>query len=78
MEVMNGPQKRHTYSHAERVRFAELIRQFGARGAREVLSRQVCVGTLLKIAAEFGIGLKRGRRPAPTTSQNTRSEKKAA
>ena len=52
------------YNLGDRQRFAELIRQHGARGAREKLARKVCVATLLKIAVEFGIELKKGRRPA--------------
>lgn len=51
------------YDMNERMRLAELIQQHGARGAREVVSRQVSVTTLLKIAREFGITLKRGKRP---------------
>jgi hypothetical protein len=42
---------------------AELIREHGARGARDVLFKQTCLNTLLAIAREFGIELKKGRRP---------------
>lgn len=42
---------------------AELIREHGARGAREVLFKQTCLNTLLAVAREFGIALKKGRRP---------------
>lgn len=52
-----------TFSYADRKRFAELIRLHGARGAHEVTSKPISVGTLLKIAQEFGIELKKGRRP---------------
>lgn len=55
--------RRIVYQLQDRRRLAELIRQHGARGAREMLGRAVCVGTLLKIAGEFGIELKKGRRP---------------
>jgi len=54
--------RRRVYAIAERRRFAELIRQHGARGAREASSRQICLNTLLKIAKEFQIELKKGRR----------------
>lgn len=64
MEGLNTIRGRRGYSQEERTHFAELVRQFGARGAREVLSRKVSHGTLLKIAAECGIVLKKGRRPA--------------
>jgi hypothetical protein len=51
------------YTFATRKRLAELIREHGARKTREMLSRSICVPTLLKIAKEFGIELKQGRRP---------------
>ena len=53
------------YKLRDRRRLAELIREHGARGAREVTGKEVCVSTLLKIAGEFGIELKKGRRPRP-------------
>lgn len=42
---------------------AELIRQHGARRAKEFAPVSISVGTLLKIAQEQGIKLKTGRRP---------------
>jgi hypothetical protein len=51
------------YKFAKRKRLAELIRLYGASRTRELLKRSICVSTLLKIAKEFGIGLKQGRRP---------------
>jgi hypothetical protein len=51
------------YTLSQRRRFSELIREHGARGTRELLSRQICLSTLLEIAREFGIGLKKGKRP---------------
>ncbi|MFQ5731638.1 MAG: hypothetical protein ACE5KM_06770 [Planctomycetaceae bacterium] len=51
------------YPAADRIRFAELIRIHGARGARELLNRSVSLDTLLKIAREFQIVLRKGRRP---------------
>jgi len=52
-----------TYEFRDRRHFAELIRQYGARGARKKSANVVCNHTLLKIAREFGIELKKGRRP---------------
>lgn len=52
-----------TYKLAERKRYAELIRRFGARGAKKVSSDSISVATLLKIAQEFEVDLKKGRRP---------------
>lgn len=51
-----------SYSPEDRRRIAEIIRQCGARGAREQLGNTICMSTLLGIAREFGIELKRGRR----------------
>ena len=51
------------YKLQDRRRLAELVRQHGARGARELTGKAVCVATLLKVANEFGIELKKGRRP---------------
>ena len=51
-----------TYSDDERRTFAELVRQHGARGARDVVGQTVLLNTLLKIADEFGIELRKGRR----------------
>lgn len=60
-QVSRKRPRKHTL--AERKQFAELIREHGARGAREALSRQICLGTLLKVANEFQIKLHKGRRP---------------
>ena len=56
-------ERRVIYKLPDRQRLAELIRLLGARGAREASGRTVCMATLLKIANEFGIELKKGRRP---------------
>lgn len=53
-----------TYGQEDRRRIAEVIRQYGARGAREQLGNTICMSTLLAIAREFGIELKKGRRRA--------------
>lgn len=50
------------YSLSDRRRLAGLIRLHGATQAREASGRAVSMPTLLKIAREFGIELKRGRR----------------
>lgn len=51
------------YKAAKRRRLAELVRLHGASQTREMLDRSICAGTLLKIAKEFGVDLKQGRRP---------------
>ncbi len=51
-----------TYSREERERIAQVIAQCGVRGAREVLEHRICQSTLVKIAREFGVALKKGRR----------------
>jgi hypothetical protein len=45
-----------TFQASDRRKLAELVRLHGARGARE--RSGVSVGTLLRIAREYGIGLK--------------------
>lgn len=55
-----------TYQLVERRRIAELIRQHGASGARNAITLPICNRTLLKIAREFGIELKKGRRSRQT------------
>lgn len=52
-----------TYKFAMRKHLAELVREHGASKTRQMLSRSICAATLLKIAKEFGIELKQGRRP---------------
>jgi len=51
-----------TYSAKDRHLFAELIRRHGARRTRELSGGAISVMTLLQIAREFGIPLKKGRR----------------
>ena len=70
MSQKRGGGRRLTYRLDDRQQFAELIRQYGARGAREKLARRVCMGTLLRIASEFGIKLRRGRRPVTLASKH--------
>ena len=52
-----------TFLREERERLAELIRLHGASQAREVADVNISFQTVLKIAHEFGIQLKKGRRP---------------
>jgi hypothetical protein len=52
-----------TFKRPQRRQLAELIRQHGVRGAQEVASTPISVATLQKIAREFAISLKKGRRP---------------
>ena len=47
----------------QREDLAQLIRQHGARGAIAHAPEPVCLSTLLKIAHEFQIPLKKGARP---------------
>ena len=52
-----------TFELQTRRLLAELIRQHGASGAHEGAPVRVSIATLLKIAREDGIKLKKGRRP---------------
>lgn len=64
--MANGRAKRGrppTFESETRKTLADVIRQHGARGAREFALVPVSIATLLKIAREHGIILKSGRRP---------------
>jgi len=52
-----------TFKPRDRRHVADLIRQHGARGAVEAANKPISMSTVLKIAQEFGIELKKGRRP---------------
>lgn len=52
-----------TFETEDRQNIAVLILQYGARGACDVSPVPVCLETILKIAREFNIPLKAGRRP---------------
>ena len=52
-----------TFTVPERRLLAHIIRVNGARATRELTGRRISLGTLLKIAKEFDIELKTGRRP---------------
>jgi len=52
--------RRPTFRSATRQQLAALIEE---HGARELSPVPITVGTLLKIAREFGIRLRKGRRP---------------
>lgn len=58
-----GRGRRPFFDSDARKMLAELIRQHGARRARELSPIPISGMTILKIAREFGIELKRGRRP---------------
>lgn len=52
-----------TFTIRQRVEFAEMIREYGARGTCERSTVPICLQTVLKIAREFQIPLQKGRRP---------------
>lgn len=54
--------RRLTFDLDVRRALAMLIAEHGARGAREVAPVPISLGTLLRIAGEFGVKLKKGRR----------------
>ena len=53
-----------TYTHDYREELAGLIREHGARRTAALLDGAVSMSTLVKIAKEFQIQLKPGRRPS--------------
>lgn len=62
---MPAPRKRGrppTFTRQQREQFAEMIRIHGARGTEEISSIPISLHTVLKIAREFQIPLKPGRR----------------
>jgi len=65
VEPMTGKRRGRpaTYSDDDRKNFAALIRLHGARGARGIAPARPSMHTLLKIAQEFDIQLKAGKRP---------------
>ena len=62
-----------TFRPTIRQQLAALIEEHGAHGARELSAVPITVGTLLTIAAEFGIRLRKGRRPAAQSLHRRRS-----
>jgi len=54
----------HTSLLDDRRRIAEVIRQYGACGARRQLDGTIWMSTVLRIAPNFEIDLRRGRRRA--------------
>lgn len=63
MTMLPNNDRTKRYSRKERERLAELVRVHGSRRTRELLNRSISCATLLRIAGEFGIELKKGRRP---------------
>jgi len=59
-----------TFKPATRNRYADLIRRYGVRGAQVHSSKAISLSTLLKIAREFGIELKKGRRGRHISAQS--------
>lgn len=59
----DGRGRQPTFKPEERRIVAELIREHGARGAQRVSPIPICFATILRITKEFGIELKKGRRP---------------
>lgn len=55
--------RRRTFDSGRRDLLAEMVRLYGARPARDLSAVPISVGTLLKIAQEYNIPLKKGRRP---------------
>lgn len=52
-----------TFQQEMRRGLAMLVERHGAHGARTLSPVPITVGSLLKIAREFGIRLRKGRRP---------------
>lgn len=67
-----------TYPEEQRSQLAEAIRQRGARGTRELIGRTISLSTLLKIAREFDVPLKRGRRRQIESTSVRRSSQHGA
>lgn len=63
MAVKERRGRRRTFDPDSRKMLAELIRRHGATRARKLAPVPISVGTLLKIAHEHGVELKKGRRP---------------
>ena len=63
MEAIERRGRKPKFVGTQRESLAELIRQHGARGAIAHAPEPVCLATLLKIAHEFEIPLKKGARP---------------
>lgn len=55
-----------TFSREDREYLAGLIREHGITGARRAARFTVCQRTLIGIARDFGIELRKGRRPRLT------------
>ncbi len=63
MEKQRARGRPPTFSREDRKYLAKLISVHGIRGARRVARMAVCKATLINVAREFGIQLRKGRRP---------------
>lgn len=63
MKPARGRGRPLTFERKMRRKLATLVEKHGARRASEVAAISISVGTLLKIAHEYGVVLKQGRRP---------------
>ena len=71
------PGRPHTFSQQERAAFAKLIRKHGINGARRLSPVPISRPTLGKVAREFEIELKSGKRPhSETTTPSAKMSKR--
>lgn len=68
MEVKRSRGRPPTFLRSDREYLADLIRMYGLTGARRAAKFSICHKTLMNIAREFGIELKKGRRRRGTPS----------
>ena len=54
--------RRLTFQPNDRMHFAKLMRQHGVRGAQRMSDVPVSINTLIRIAREFDIVFKKGKR----------------
>lgn len=62
MSTTDGRRGHFKFVGSQRERLADLIREHGARGAIPHAPEPVCLRTMLRIAREFQIPLKKGAR----------------
>ena len=64
MAAERGRERPHIFDREKRAQIADLVQRLGARGAVDAFEKPVSLNTVLAIAREFGITLKKGRQPA--------------